>query len=1119
MCGKLIYFAAIIVVLGLAGSAPAELVAHWTFDEGQGTTAFDSSGNNYHATLINNPVWVAGYEGGGLNTLDGGYGAIQGLHYDTNRLPDTTGLTVCAWIRTESAGGQYIVSFDRNEYYRFAINTTDAADNGQVDWDVWDDSGQIDYASETRVDDGQWHHVAGVYDNGTMTIYIDGNAEPSTTGGSTWGRWRSVRYGFIGKNSEATEFNLPEPTGNPLDGDLDDLRIYHNALSQVEIRALAGHPESYNPYPENGAKFAETWVNLSWTPGPHAVSHDVYFYDTFDDVNEGTANAFAGNTTGTFFTVGFPGMPFPDGLVPGTTYYWRIDDVDAAGARIRGNIWSFWIPPRTAYDPVPGDGELAEPTDVILSWSPGMNAIMAAVYFGTDADQIANATGAPPTMGTTYNPGPLTAATTYYWRVDTFNGATWLKGAVWTFTTRPDIPVSADPNLVAHLKLDEGAGTTTLDWSGHGYHGKLFGTTWTHPGWLYDADKALSFADGGYVAIEELNYSGGGRTEVTACAWICTSDPNAQYILSYDRSEYYRLQINGEVAGPGQVGWQVMTMRGATEVQVDYGSVTRVDDGLWHHVCGVFDNGISTIYIDGLPEPSVSWGGWTYGIGDLVRYGFLGRGSEATEFNGSTNGGTYGITGDLGDVRIYSKALTQEEILQAMRGDPLMAWDLRPTNGRILEVDTVTSVSWRPGDGASQHDVYFGKDADAVANADASDTTGVYRGRRSATTYAPPEGIDWGQTYHWRIDELNNDGSIIKGRPRVIKIADYLVVDSFEDYNDYTPDEIWNTWIDGFGTTTNGAIVGHPEPVDFSIGEHYVETVNVQSGRQSMPLYYDNNLKYSEAVRTFASPQNWTRHGVTELSVWYMGDPANAAEPMYVAVANAGGTPAVVYNSDPNLITSTWIEWVIPLQAFAEQGVNLASVNSIAIGLGTRGNTATAGGSGVMYFDDLRLYRPRSVEIENFSFELPGTEKQTGFDNVPGWSTDGPCADSGVETGYTPTDGDWTAYLMSGDPAVWQLTDHKITKWDVLELKVDARITWAATTLKMSLYYDDNGARVSAASKDVTLSDTMQEYTLSFSAGDVPASAGHKIGIEFSNISSGDTWVGLDNVRLAPPAQ
>jgi len=51
-------------------------------------------------------------------------------------------------------------------------------------------------------------------------------------------------------------------------------------------------------------------------------------------------------------------------------------------------------------------------------------------------------------------------------------------------------------------------------------------------------------------------------------------------------------------------------------------------------------------------------------------------------------------------------------------------------------------------------------------------------------------------------------------------------------------------------------------------------------------------------------------------------------------------------------------EWVIPLQAFADQGINLTNVDRIVIGLGTWGNTTIPGGSGKMYFDDIRLYRP-----------------------------------------------------------------------------------------------------------------------------------------------------------------
>ena len=107
--------------------------------------------------------------------------------------------------------------------------------------------------------------------------------------------------------------------------------------------------------------------------------------------------------------------------------------------------------------------------------------------------------------------------------------------------------------------------------------------------------------------------------------------------------------------------------------------------------------------------------------------------------------------------------------------------------------------------------------------------------------------------------------------------------------------------------------------------------------------------------------RDWTEEGVGELSLWFQGDPANAAEPMYVAVSNAAGGPAVVVHDDPAAATAdAWTEWVIPLQGFADQGINLTNVDTIAIGLGAKGDVTAAGGSGTMFIDDVRLYRSKS---------------------------------------------------------------------------------------------------------------------------------------------------------------
>ena len=83
---------------------------------------------------------------------------------------------------------------------------------------------------------------------------------------------------------------------------------------------------------------------------------------------------------------------------------------------------------------------------------------------------------------------------------------------------------------------------------------------------------------------------------------------------------------------------------------------------------------------------------------------------------------------------------------------------------------------------------------------------------------------------------------------------------------------------------------------------------------------------------------------------------SNSAESMYVVLDGS----AEVYHEDPNAAQIvTWTEWVIPLQEFADKGIDLANIDSMAIGLGDRDNPQQPGGSGTVYFDDIRLYRPR----------------------------------------------------------------------------------------------------------------------------------------------------------------
>jgi len=150
-------------------------------------------------------------------------------------------------------------------------------------------------------------------------------------------------------------------------------------------------------------------------------------------------------------------------------------------------------------------------------------------------------------------------------------------------------------------------------------------------------------------------------------------------------------------------------------------------------------------------------------------------------------------------------------------------------------------------------------------------------------------------------------------------------------------------WVDGYDDPTNGSQVGHLDPP-------FYEEAIVHSGNKSMPFTYDNAVGKSEATLTLTDKRDWTVNGVDTLTIWFRGSSNNAAEQMYVVLNDT----ARVDNDNPDAATITrWTQWNIDLQKFTDQGVNLANVNSITLGLGS-----VIGGTGMLYFDDIRLYPP-----------------------------------------------------------------------------------------------------------------------------------------------------------------
>jgi hypothetical protein len=279
-------------------------------------------------------------------------------------------------------------------------------------------------------------------------------------GGNDTGTWQAIHIdGSLGAPVQFSAAAVYADTGINVNGQNAFGVVFTTDVPVMGVRITASGHDTFSisvpsvipviatrPNPADGALHEDTWVNLSWSPGNFAVSHDVYLGDNFDDVENGTGDTFLGNQTETFIVVGFPGFAIPEGLVPGMTYYWRIDEVNDANAASpwKGDVWSFSIPPKTAYLPEPADGGESIDLNSDISWTGGFGAKVHTVYFGDNFDDVNNAAGGLPHGSATYDPGPLVQAKTYYWRVDEFDGFETYKGNIWSFTTEGAVG-SPDP--------------------------------------------------------------------------------------------------------------------------------------------------------------------------------------------------------------------------------------------------------------------------------------------------------------------------------------------------------------------------------------------------------------------------------------------------------------------------------------------------------------------------------------------------------------------------------------------------------------------------------------------------------------------------------------------------
>jgi hypothetical protein len=359
-------------------------------------------------------------------------------------------------------------------------SATDVSINADLSWTTGADATSHDvyFGTDSTPDSGEFQG------NQTATTY-----DPNTLSYSTTYYWR------------IDEVNA----GDTTTGD----------VWSFTTAAIPAPGAATSPSPSNSATDIAITADLSWTAGSGTASHHVYF-GTF------SPGAFKANQTATTFN---PGIMEND-----TTYYWRIDEVNAGGTTT-GTVWSFTTivaAPGQATNPGPSNGATDVSIGADLSWTEGTGSTSSDVYFGTDSTPDSGELQGNQTA-TTYDPGTLSNSTTYYWRIDEINVAATTTGNLWSFTTEVAAAGKAsNPNpadSAADVSVD-----ATLSWtagSGSTSSNVYFGTDSTPDSGEYKGNQTAATFDPGTLAtgttyywrIDEINASG----TTTGTVWSFTT--------------------------------------------------------------------------------------------------------------------------------------------------------------------------------------------------------------------------------------------------------------------------------------------------------------------------------------------------------------------------------------------------------------------------------------------------------------------------------------------------------------------------------------------------------------------------------------------------------------------
>ena len=982
MRNRVVWLMVLLFALGICTDAVlADLIGHWPFNEGQGTQTADVTGNGNDGTFNGDVEWVLGYDSSGVRYDTAGERIVIGPIDPT---AENNAMTLAIWIYWE--GQDHSIEHQGIFGKRLGWDPDNNHPTTKWFWEVQTDGDLIfrNGGAGLGYDNGvlapyanEWAHVALTWDNGSMVQYING--EEVHTG--------NIDFRDTADDTPVTIGCTDSTNTETFVGILDEARIYNRALSAQEIQIAmlpgAGPKSATAPVPEDGADNVPQDVILSWTAGEYSDTHNVYFGTSFDDVNNATG---APGQTGTTFD---PEIP----LEFNKTYFWRVDEVNAPPdlSVHAGNIWSFTV--ETYARPI------TNITATASSSAPDQGPEKTIDGSGLDASDQHSMTGTDMWLSEYLGPQPTwiqyefdktyALFEMWVWNSNQLNESSFGLGAkdvtvqhsqdgeVWTTlrdeefaqaTSSADYTHNTTVNLegvfAQYIRL-----TINSNWfdilEQYGlsevrfFHVPVQATDPKPASGASDValDVVLDWRAGREAALHDVYFSSDEQAVIDGTAPVNrVSETNYQAgPLEYGQIYYWKVnEINDDAATSSWEGdvWNFSTIE---YMPVDYFESYSIENPIWF----AWNDGLGA---GSLGSPDYVPGN---GTGSMIGDDTTGSYTEETIVHGGSQSMPYWYDNNKQGYSNYSEA---QHTFDATR-------------------------NWTEG-GLTQLSLWFRGYAGSVGSF-VEGPVGTYTMTGSGGDIWAVNGVE-ADEFHFAYKMLNGAGSIVAQVESIqnthtwakagVMIRETLAPESAHAMAVVTAAE-------------GVAFQRRPVTGDVSVGETVTDISAPQWVKIERTISGTFNAYYSSNGTTWlplGTPQNiqmsanvyiglaLTSHDAaltceavfsnvtTSASVsgqWMnqdIGIASNDPEPVYVALADSSGALGVVAHEDPAATQiSTWTQWSIDLTEFSDQGVNLAGIQKMMLGIGDRSNPV-AGGSGKMYFDDIAVGNPvPAIEVEN----------------------------------------------------------------------------------------------------------------------------------------------------------